>query len=208
MKCPHCSQGFFENWQQVNLGRDIEYPMWFVEHCECPNCSKRLIRIKATTGGATYPVVYFARPLHQIRPIPPEVTAPFSADFAEACAVLSISPKASAALSRRLLQHILKEKGGAKKRDLMEQIDELLPTLPGYLKTLHAIRQVGNFAAHPSKDKNTGEIVEVEPGEAEWLLDMLEGLFDFYFVQPAVQAKQLAELNRKLAAAGKPQIAL
>lgn len=46
--------------------------------------------------------------------------------------------------------------------------------------------------------------MEVEPGEAEWLLDVLEGLFDFYFVQPANAQRKRDALNEKLKAAGKP----
>jgi hypothetical protein len=33
---------------------------------------------------------------------------------------------------------------------------------------LDAIRTIGNFAAHPIKSTSSGEIVDVEPGEAEW----------------------------------------
>jgi hypothetical protein len=40
-----------------------------------------------------------------------------------------------------------------------------------------AVRNVGNFAAHPIKSKSTGDVLDVEPGEAEWLLDALERLF-------------------------------
>ena len=36
------------------------------------------------------------------------------------------SKKASAALSRRCLQFVLREKGGASSRDLSKQIDEVL----------------------------------------------------------------------------------
>jgi hypothetical protein len=46
----------------------------------------------------------------------------------------------------------------------------------------------------------------VEPGEAEWNLDVLESLFDFYFVQPALHAKRKAALNPKLKEAGKPEL--
>ena len=46
--------------------------------------------------------------------------------------------------------------------------------------------------------------VRVEPGEAEWNLDVLEALFDFYYVQPAKHKKKKAALNKKLADAGKP----
>ncbi len=54
------------------------------------------------------------------------------------------------------------------------------------------------------KSTSTGEILPVEPGEAEWNLDVLEALFDFYYVQVAVAAKKKAALNAKLADAGKP----
>lgn len=46
-------------------------------------------------------------------------------------------------------------------------------------------------------------IVDVEPGEAEWMLDIVERLFDIYFVGPALTARRKSELNAKLAAVGK-----
>ena len=73
-------------------------------------------------------------------------------------------------------------------------------------ESLDAVRNIGNFAAHPMKSKSTGEIVEVEAGEAEWNLDTLEGLFDFYFVQPQILQKKKEELNKKLKNVGKPEI--
>jgi|SRR5690242_16813913 hypothetical protein len=102
--------------------------------------------------------------------------------------VLADSPKASAALSRRCLQTLLREEAKTKAKDLVEQIQEVLDSgkLPSYLaENIDAIRNIGNFAAHPIKSTNTGEIVSVEPGEAEWTLDVLEELFDFYLIQPA-----------------------
>ncbi|BCL36625.1 hypothetical protein NSMS1_30720 [Nostoc sp. MS1] len=71
--------------------------------------------------------------------------------------------------------------------------------LPSYLvEEIHSVRKLGNLAAHPAKSISTGEIVDVEPEEAEWLLNILEGLFDFYFVQPAKSQKRIDALNRKL----------
>ena len=46
--------------------------------------------------------------------------------------------------------------------------------------------------------------MEVEPNEADGTLDVLEDLFDFYFVRPAQRQKKRDLLNEKLAAAGKP----
>jgi len=143
------------------------------------------------------------------RPVPADVPDPYRKDFDEAVAVLPISPKASAALSRRNLQAIIRDKAGIHERDLNTEIQTLIDskTAPSFIcEGLHAVRQIGNFAAHPIKSTSSEEIVDVEEGEAEWNLDVLESLFDFYFVQPAVTAKRKAELNKKLKDAGKPEI--
>ena len=90
---------------------------------------------------------------------------------------------------------------------MANEIQQVLDSkqLPGHLaEDLDAIRNIGNFAAHPIKSTHTGEIVEVEPQEAEWLLNLLEGLFDFYFVQPARAKAKREALNAKLQAAGRP----
>lgn len=207
MKCPHCSVNIHEGFDDPgSFGHDSEFNSWSMRKMKCPACGKWIIKLLANNKQGVPAFSDIVRPKGYVRPIPAEVPPPYSTDYTEAAAVLSISPKASAALSRRLLQHILVDKGGAKKKNLVDQIDELLPVLQGHLQDLHAIRQIGNFAAHPSKDTNTGEIVEVEPGEAEWLLDILDRMFDFYFVQPEVRKKQIIDLNKKLKAAGKPEL--
>jgi hypothetical protein len=128
------------------------------------------------------------------------------ADYQEAAEVLSFSPKASAALSRRCLQAAL-SKLGFDGRDLSAQIDKAMKETPSYLAgQLDSVRNVGNFAAHPQKALNTGEILDVEPEEAAWNLDVLDLVFDFGFVQPEIVKRKTAELNEKLKAAGKPEM--
>jgi hypothetical protein len=140
-------------------------------------------------------------------PAPAEVPSDISRDYNEAALVLPLSPKASAALSRRCLQAVLRDTGKTKKKDLADQIDEVLPALPSQLqKSLDAIRNIGNFAAHPTKSTVTGEIVEVEPNEAEWNLDVIEALFDFYYVQPSILEQKRKALDEKLKQAGKPRL--
>jgi len=58
-------------------------------------------------------------------PVPSEVPPEIPPDYVEACNVLPISPKASAALSRRCLQNMLRG-NGYKARDLAHEIDLLL----------------------------------------------------------------------------------
>ena len=96
-----------------------------------------------------------------------------------------------------------------KKGDLANEIQQIIDSksLPSHLsESIDAIRNIGNFAAHPVKSTSTGEIVDVEVGEAEWLLDVIEALFDFYFVQPAILKLKREALNIKLSEIGKPQM--
>jgi|SRR5215469_180806 len=98
----------------------------------------------------------------------------------------------------RCLQSLLREHAKTESKDLADQIQEVLDSkqLPTYLAVaIDSVRNVGNFAAHPIKSQATGEIVEVEPGAAEWNLETREGLFDFYFVAPAVLQKKRDALN-------------
>jgi hypothetical protein len=139
-------------------------------------------------------------------PLPTEVPSTFAQDYRDACSVLADSAKASAALSRRCLQNLIRECEGVKRRNLFDEIQEVLDSgkLPADLAdALHAVREIGNFAAHPIKSTNSGEVIDVEPGEAEWLLDTLEALFEFYFVRPAALKAKRDALNAKLLDAGK-----
>jgi hypothetical protein len=141
------------------------------------------------------------------RPVcPPEVPFYIAEDYTEACLVLKVSPKASAALSRRCLQNLLRDAAGIKSEKLVDAIKEVVDSgkLPSQITdSIQAIRYIGNFAAHPDENKNTGEIMPVEPHEAEWSLDILESLFDFYCVQPAKNAQRREALNAKFQEAGK-----
>jgi hypothetical protein len=79
--------------------------------------------------------------------------------------------------------------------------------LPSHLSgAIDAIRNIGNFAAHPIKSDSTGNIVDVEEGETEWILDVLEQLFDFYYVSPARTKAKKNALNAKLKSIGKPEL--
>jgi len=94
-------------------------------------------------------------------------------------------------------------KRGQKK--LPDAIQKAIPRLPQHLAViLDAVRNIGNFATHPLKNTNSGEIIDVEPEEAEWNLEVLESLFDFFYVQPAISEARKTKLNEKLATAGKP----
>jgi hypothetical protein len=179
---------------------------------QCPNCGRLIMSIEERILDESGEVVDVERsiiwPLSSGRPPAPlEVPEHIARDYNEASLVLPFSPKASAALSRRCLQVVLWEAGETKSTNLSRQIDEALPSLPTHIAhNVDAIRQIGNFAAHEQKSEHTGEILDIEPGEAEWNLDVLEALFDFYYVKPELERRKREALNEKLEEAGKPPL--
>jgi Domain of unknown function (DUF4145) len=135
------------------------------------------------------------------RAVPKATPQDIAAEYQEAFQVLDVSPKASAALARRCLQNVIRKQENIEERTLYEEIQRLLATkkLPRYLADdLDAIRVVGNFAAHPIKNTNTGEVVPVEPQEAEWTLDLLTELLDFYFEREVKSTARRSRLQAKL----------
>jgi hypothetical protein len=185
-----------------------ETATWRVDAMECPNCHKATLYLaELVFPNKTKRTMIFPR--NTVRPAPPvEVPTHLAEDYTEASLVVDDSPKASAALSRRCLQALLRDQGFNQK-DLAPAIDAILAAkiLPASLAlSIDAIRNVGNFAAHPMKDTNSGEILPVEDHEAEWTLDVLDGLFEFYYIAPARDLQRIAAMNAKLQAAGKPLI--
>jgi hypothetical protein len=217
MKCPHCLNAFYDNPEKTELGID-KTSRWLLVKRQCPSCQRFILsffeyyeryRIGNTENyHKTREIMCYPKAISRT-PLSDEVPEEYASDYREACFTLADSSKASAALSRRCLQHLLREKAKVKPGDLASEIQQVLDEgrLPSQiLESLDAIRNIGNFAAHPIKSKSTGEIIEVETGEAEWNLDVLEALFDYFFVQPALLQKKREALNAKLKAAGKPEM--
>lgn len=222
MKCPHCSIHFHERWAQELLCWGQNNPMksetdngtgyWSYRSTRCAGCNGFIIDIALTKNKAPIEGSW-----HQVfpvganrGPVPTEVPPSIARDYIEACNVLAISANASAALSRRCLQNILRAHD-YKARDLAHEIELLLnetdpmKALPRKLReTVDSIRNFGNFAAHPTDDKATLELIDVEPHEAEWCLETIEELFEHFYVGPAAAKAKKAALDAKLAASGKP----
>lgn len=215
MICPHCRTAFHDSTERVLIGVDVDAG-WAVDKRTCAAC-RRLVLTLESGVAARSPHGNFVglnnsasstlvRPRGAMRPAcPPSVPKDIASDYAEACLVAADSPKASAAPSRRCLQSLLRSAAGAKAGDLANEIQQVLDAgkLPSYLsEAIDAVRNIGNFAAHPMKAQATGVVLDVEPGEAEWNLDVLEQLFDFYYVQPAA----LLALRRAHSRTGRPQL--
>ena len=220
MDCPHCAHAFHPLFYKTYhlAGEEQKLAIYYNT---CPECKKYIVYwkfIPADSPISRYneqirrdpqveqaTLIYPREKSH--KPLSNDVPSDYARDFEEAYSVINLSPKASAALSRRLLQKLLRDRAGIKQGDLSKEIQEVIDSnqLPQHLSSaVDAIRNIGNFSAHPTKSQITGQIVDVEDEEAQWTLDVLEQLFDFYFVQPAETARKTAALNKKLADHGKP----
>src|SRR3954471_17508340 len=156
---------------------------------ECPNleCNeveiidgiKSIVRIpgQAKLPDRTLPV----RPDARTKPWPSYIPAPLLADYAEACQIELLSPKASAALARRCLQGMIRDFWGINQPRLVDEIDALQAKLDAATwEAIDALRKSGNIGAHMEKD--TGQIGEVDADEARVLLELIETLFTDWYV--------------------------
>ena len=150
-------------------------------------------------------------PRHSSRPVASEVaeTIPQHAEYyRQAAAILDESPIASAMVSRRILADLLRRYAQRTEYNLENQIDEFIKdsSVPsGVRDNLHHFREVANFGAHTQED-DQANIVDVDRDEAEWTLDILDRLFDFFIVAPARDAELRTKMDKKIDAAGRKPI--
>ena len=218
MTCPHCLVKFYVKSavdmsdppdprryddgyiQRRHLGGDAD-SFWYIDCAKCPACEKFIIDLISRQRDPLAGTHVTRRVWPKVpnrSPIPPEVPDEFRRDYLEACLILVDSPNASAALSRRCLQLILREKVGAPKSTLQKEIQWAIESggLPSsVIDLLDVPRTVGNRAAHPTLS-DAGAIVDVEPWEAEWCLEVIEALYDYVFVVPARNRERLERLER------------
>src|SRR5207247_6321081 len=145
--------------QDILVGIDADEG-WILRRILCPACGKFVLSL--VNGSPSYHGGQFIGLYHEKRsilvrpkthnrpPFPIAVPADLRSDYEEACAVLGDSPKASAALSRRCLQGLLRSAASVKAGDLAGEIQQVLDSgrLPSQLgESIDAVRNIGNFAA-------------------------------------------------------------
>ena len=102
-------------------------------------------------------------------------------DYREACLIQDLSPKASATLSRRCLQGILRDFWKVKAGRLVDEIDQIKDKVdPETWAAIDAVRTIGNIGAHMEKDISI--IVDVDPNETELLIGLVETLIREWYI--------------------------
>jgi hypothetical protein len=112
---------------------------------------------------------------------PSYVPTPILDDYEEACKIRDLSPKASATLSRRCLQGIIRDFWGISKSRLVDEIEGIRDKVDvDTWAAIDAVRKIGNIGAHMERDINV--IVDVEPEEAELLIGLIEMLVKDWYI--------------------------
>lgn len=115
-------------------------------------------------------------------------------DYEEACKIVELSPKASATLSRRSLQTMIRDFWGVTgKSNLAQEIDAIKDKIePLTWEAIDAVRHIGNIGAHMERDIDL--IVDVEPEEASILIKLTEDLIQDWYINKHERKKQLEQI--------------
>ncbi len=150
-----------------------------LEFNNCPVCNFQNISATYMQGPKQNKVNIF--PISLAKQFPEYVPFPIREDYEEAYSIKDLSPKASATLSRRCLQGMIRDFWNITKNNLYEEISELKDKIPAkQWEVLNGIRSIGNIGAHMEKDINT--IVDIDPNEAERLIRVIELLIEKWYV--------------------------
>lgn len=117
-------------------------------------------------------------------------------DYSEACLICELSPKASATLSRRCLQEIIRDVYGVKAGNLaneIKQIEEIISAEA--FEIINLIRSAGNIGAHMEKDVNL--VIDINPDEARLLIELLEALINEWYIDKHERKKRAETLKEK-----------
>lgn len=133
------------------------------------------------------------RPLASVKSFPGYVPAPILQDYREACLIRDLSPKASATLSRRCLQGMIRDFWGIAKPKLVQEIEALKDKVdPSTWAAIDAVRQIGNIGAHMEKDIDV--IVDVDPDEAGQLIGLVETLIEDWYIARHERERRMSRL--------------
>jgi hypothetical protein len=218
--CPHCERAVtivderitndrHTLWIENAVGRYSLITTFIV----CPNdeCRKftltaRLHESTHHSGGERIGGVvekWNLIPPSKAKTFPTYIPQPILDDYREACLIRDLSPKASATLARRCLQGILRDFWGVKPGRLVDEIAQIKDRVdPLAWDAIEAVRTIGNIGAHMEKDINL--IVDVDPDEADLLIQLVETLLREWYIAREERQKRMAAIVATASAKKKP----
>lgn len=194
--CPFCksatslsADNYWYNLQafggSISYDRDTRKPInphikLEIFRCANDHCKKDTIKITGYRGEMDNKSV-FVYPQAVFRHFPDYVPEQIRKDYEEACLIRDLSPKASATLSRRCLQGMIRNFWNITGRNLNDEINQLQEKVSAaQWKAIDALRKIGNIGAHMEKD--TDLIIDIAPEEASQLISLIELLIDKWYI--------------------------
>lgn len=134
-------------------------------------------------------------PHSHAKPFPNYIPEPILNDYNEACAISDLSPKASATLARRCLQGMIRDYWGISDSTLYKEINALKDKVTQEVwESLDAVREIGNIGAHMEQDINV--IIDVDADEAKILIELLEILFEEWYIARHERSSKLSRIQQ------------
>jgi len=215
--CPYCNYSstirkddLFEGYvifkQYDNDGNIVDKNArlsWHSVRCPNPNCKQLTLRIalnnctySSSSGFKIGSTIYsrYLLPQSRARKFPDYIPKVILDDYNEACMIVALSPKASASLSRRCIQGIIRDFWNVKAGRLIDEIEQIKDKTDQLTwNAIDSVRKVGNIGAHMEKDVNV--IVDVEPNEAVLLIELIEILLKDWYIATEEKKKRLEEIK-------------
>jgi len=199
-----------EGWKERDAGFEVEAIVCANDDCKELNLSLGLYRHEGvfSSGNWKNPSIvneWGLLPASSAKPQPDYIPEPLRRDYEEACAIRDLSPKASATITRRCIQGIIRDfcEITTRRGRLIDEIDELRRQVnagkappgvqPDTVAAIDHVRQIRNIGAHMEADINV--IVEVDPKEAQLLIELTEILFEEWYVAREQRKQRLAEIG-------------
>lgn len=188
----------------------LAFDSW-VNVCPNPDCKEFTYTTSVSAGRIAGGVFNFDRQIESwcnrpqgvVKSFPDYIPRAILSDYKEAALIKDLSPKASATLSRRCLQGMIRDFWKVKEKNLFEEIK----AIEGKVDTdtwhaIDAIRSIGNIGAHMEKDIDI--IIDVDGDEAALLISLIETLLNDWYVER--ENRRLRSQKIIAAAAGKKEL--
>lgn len=174
----------------------VKNPMLSVSFFRCPTCKKTSVQVDGACiefNNVHMRII----PFSGAKKFPDYIPKAVREDYEEACAIIDASPKAAATLARRCLQGMIRDFWEIKEKNLNTEITALKDKIPAsQWKAIDALRKLGNIGAHMEKDVDL--IVDIDNGEAQKLIKLIEHLLEQWYVNRHDQEQlylEIAEIN-------------
>lgn len=219
--CPHCNRpqvvlSARRDLQKIQIWNDASdfgpvAAVILTNVCANDACKKMSLsfglfrRIREVNGFGLGEKLLFLRLLPESAaiPLPDYIPEVIRNDYVEACRIRDLSPKASATLSRRCLQGMIRDFCRISRSRLVEEIRELRSQIDSgsapmgvqsdTIDAIDHVRSIGNIGAHMEADINV--IVDVDPNEAQTLINLLELLFEEWYVARETRRQRLEAIG-------------